>query len=87
MVSERDGSHMFMFVHILGTPCSLVHGVASSSSVACSHLELTGRDGEMETGWRQLAVTSVSRKQAVLCADVQLALGKLVVLLAPTTYP
>lgn len=37
----------------------------------------------METGRRQLAVTNVSRKHAVPCADVQLALGQLVVLLHP----
>lgn len=37
----------------------------------------------MERGTRQLAVTNVSRKQAVLCADVKLALGQLAVLLPP----
>lgn len=42
--------------------------------------------GWVERGTRQLAVTDVSRKQAALCADVQLALGQLVLLLPPTTY-
>lgn len=41
----------------------------------------------METGRRQLAVTNVSRKHAVPCADVQLALGQLVVLLHPPPPP
>lgn len=41
----------------------------------------------MERGTRQLAVTNVSRKQPVLCADVQLALGQLVVLLPPVPQP
>lgn len=41
----------------------------------------------MERGTRQLAVTSVSRKHAVLCADVKLALGQLAVLLPPCHQP
>lgn len=41
----------------------------------------------MERGMRQLAVTNVSRKQAMLGADVQLAPGQRVVSLPPTTGP
>jgi len=43
--------------------------------------------GMERRGTQKLAVTSVNRKQAVLCADVLLALGQPAVLLPSTNCP
>lgn len=58
---------------------------------ACSNLELMERMEGWRDGWRRrrrkLAVTNESRKRAALSADVQLALGQLILLHPPTPQP